>query len=538
MSSAVAEKKAAAEAGGFPLETFKAARQVSVPILVIRTVDQMATAEAVRAAAGDHPVVQWDAMNGLTAVKAPDGDAKKSAKADDALKRMDVKAQTGNSVQFIDAMSLLHKAPRGTIVLVHNAQRQLMASEPYAIAQQVQAVANLRDVFKQDFRMLVLMAPIFVAPTELDHDVVVISHELPGQQELEAIVKELHAAGKLEAPKAEVVAKAVDAVSGLSSFAAEQAVAMSLREDGLDLDALWERKRVTIEQTRGLRVWRGGERFADLVGLDNVKAALRQQLKAKLPIGVAVFMDEVDKVFANVQHDTSGVRMDQLRTLLTEMENNEWLGCVLMGVAGGGKSAIAKAFGNEAGVPTIALDLGDMEAPHVGESEALLRHAVSVIKAIGRGRAFFLATSNNASIMRPELQRRFTEGMFFFDLMSPEERAASWAFYMKKYGLKQQALPLDDGWTGAEIRNCCRKAWNVDIKLVEAAQFIVPMAQSRIGEINALREYAHGRFLDASRPGTYEYTEKATEKMTKQVRAMDLSHVPGLASVIGPTKES
>jgi SpoVK/Ycf46/Vps4 family AAA+-type ATPase len=336
-----------------------------------------------------------------------------------------------------------------------------------------------------------------------------------------------------------VVAKAVEAVRGLSEFAAEQVVAMSLRKDEgdtdgrLDLDALWERKRVTIEQTRGLRVWRGKERFADLVGLDNVKASLMQQTEARTPVGVVVFLDEVDKVFANVEHDTSNVKMDQLRGLLTEMENNGWPGIVCVGVAGGGKSAIAKAFGNEAGVPTIALDLGDMEGPHVGESEAMFRHAIDVVKAIGSGNAFFIATSNQASVMRPELQRRFTEGVFFFDVMTEREREAAWAFYIKKYGLDDRTIPADDGWTGAEIRNCCRRAWNSRLSLVEAGRFIVPMARARADEIERLRQAAHERMLDATNSGMYRYE---AAPMAKTLRAIALPG--GLVPALDQMKES
>ena len=58
--------------------------------------------------------------------------------------------------------------------------------------------------------------------------------------------------------------------------------------------------------------------------------------------------------------------MYQLLKLLTEMENNRWKGFIGVGVAGGGKSLIAKALGNEAGVPTVALDLGATESKYVG----------------------------------------------------------------------------------------------------------------------------------------------------------------------------
>ena len=53
--------------------------------------------------------------------------------------------------------------------------------------------------------------------------------------------------------------KTVDILRGLSAFAAEQVVAMSLSKDGIDEETLWQRKKRMIEQTPGLQVWKGGE---------------------------------------------------------------------------------------------------------------------------------------------------------------------------------------------------------------------------------------------------------------------------------------
>ena len=58
---------------------------------------------------------------------------------------------------------------------------------------------------------------------------------------------------------------------GLAAFPAEQALAMSLVKRELDTEDLWERKRQIIEQTPGLSVWRGGETFEDIGGVENVK---------------------------------------------------------------------------------------------------------------------------------------------------------------------------------------------------------------------------------------------------------------------------
>jgi len=503
------------------INLFEAARRVSVPIVAIRTADQAATIDAIAATqsteACNFPVVQWDAARGLSGVN------QKGVKALAEAAKGDIKGE--DTIGFVEAMLACQLLPKGTVVCAHNAHRQILSTEPMASASAVQAVANLRATFKTTFRMLVLLGPIFQAPPELEHDVVVLDHALPTPAELETMGKELYQASKLKAPKADVLAKGVDAVSGLSLFAAEQAWAMSMTPDGVDLAQLWERKRVTIGQTQGLSVWRGGERFDDLVGLDAIKAKLRRRLESRTPIGVVLFLDEIDKVFANLEHDTTGVKMDQFRTFLTEMENNEWRGMVCLGVPGAGKSAIAKSFGNEAGVPTIALDLGAMESQFVGASEALLRHAMQVVKAIGRDHAYVIATSNNASVMRPELQRRFTDGNWFFDLMSDRERAAALAAYAKKYELTKAQVDIGvsgmPGWTGAEIRNACRDAWDSGCTLKEASQFIVPIARSRADDVDALRRYAHGRLLDSTRGGTYEF-DRNDPVLETALRAINL----------------
>lgn len=508
------------------LQLFEQARTVSVPVLVLRTPDQNASADAIRGSAQEFVVLQWDAARGITPVLDQSDQPTPATRA--ALNKMFPTNQlpTGNTAEsraairryavpetlgFADAMDAMHGMPKGTVLLAHNSHRQLHASEPNALAGNVQAVANLRDVLKRDFRMLVLMGPMGMSvPSELARDSITIEHELPTGEELGKIVTEISGSAKkgsaeFEAPSNDQMPLVISAVSGLCHFEAEQQLAMSLVPTGIDLDALWERKRVAIENTRGLRVYRGKERFSDIIGLDSAKARLSQRIRGKVPIGCVLWVDEIDKVFANVEHDTTGVRTDQFMTFLTEMENNEWEGALYAGLPGGGKSLLAKAFGNEAGVPTIQLDLGGMEGSLVGESEQRIREAMAVIKAIGGGHAFIIATSNNATIMRPELQRRFTAGFFFFDLMTQAEREAAWAYYMKKYGLEPQPFPEDEGWSAAEIRNCARDAWNSNISLVEASRFVLPVAQSRASEFSDMRQYAHGKYLDATKPGPYQF---------------------------------
>ncbi len=505
---------------------FETARRTSVPMLVVRSMDQIATIEHLTQDSDgktleDHPLVKWDGVRGLTGIN------KKGTATLAALK-----IKSDETIGFPEALVRARELPQGAVVFAFNAHRQLTASEPLSVAQSVQAVANLREEFKANFRMLVMMGPAMAVPMELEQDVIIFNHPLPDETSLATIVKNTYKAAKMPPPKPEVVNKAVDALSGLSAFSAEQNAALNLEESGLNIATLWESKRVSIEQTPGLTVWRGKEKFSDIIGQDALKAHLRRRINAKRPLGVVVWIDEIDKALANVEQDSSGVRMYQLLKLLTEMENNEWPGFVGVGVAGGGKSLIAKALGNEAGVPTIGLDFGATESKYVGESEANLLRLIGIIKAVGRGNAYFVATSNAATVMRPELQRRFTDGMWMFDLMTNDERQATWAFYLKRYELKAQPLPDDDAWTGAEIRNCARYAYETNSTLLDSAKLVVPMARSRAKEVERLRTEAHGKFLDVHHGGTYAYQPASMEKQLRAIQ-LDPKIIP---SIVGMTE--
>ena len=510
---------------------FEAARRSGAPLLAIRTADPEATiAFLLPVIAGlndggaESPIVQWDAGRGMTGVNKLGSTALAEAKITAA-----------DSYSFVRAMDAAARLAPATIVFAHHANRQLHSQEPGMTAAAMQAVANLRGPFKKNFRMLVVIGPQFTAPAELKNDFVVISHPLPNAEEIGRIIDDIHAAARkaAKATKIEMAPlvatarrEAIAAVTGLSHFAVEQQAAMSIGESGYDVPALWERKNITIEETPGLSVYRGKETFTDLRGLDSVKLRLRQHVSAKTPVGVAVWIDEGADVFSNVETDTSGVKTDQQRELLVRMEQHGWRGVILVGVPGSGKSALARAFGNEAGVPTIQVDYGAMESKYVGESESRNRAALDVIEAVGNRHAFFLLTANSLRGIRPQFQARFRRGIFFFDLPTAEERDAIWRLYLDRYGIKEGPLnprPNDTGWVGREIRECCESAWDCGVKLAEAARFIVPVSRSRATEIEAMRREAHGRFLDASEAGPYQYRE---EPMEQQVRAITLPPNP------------
>jgi SpoVK/Ycf46/Vps4 family AAA+-type ATPase len=147
-----------------------------------------------------------------------------------------------------------------------------------------------------------------------------------------------------------------------------------------------------------------------------------------------------------------------------------------------------------------------MQDSLVGASGERLRAALQVVDAVSQGRSLWIATCNSIASLSPELRRRFTLGTFFFDLPTCEERDLIWKLYLDKYDVHDE-IPEDEGWTGAEIKECCRKAARLNMQLREAAMYIVPASRSASDQIKALRQQASGKFISASHEGVYEFDE-------------------------------
>ena len=195
--------------------------------------------------------------------------------------------------------------------------------------------------------------------------------------------------------------------------------------------------------------------------------------------------------------------------------------------------------------PLLRLDAGNLYDRYIGESEKRLRDAlhqaermapvVVWIDEIEKGFAsaashssdgglskrmfgtllswmndrtgdvYLIATCNNISSLPPEFARaeRF-DGIVFLDLPGREEKQAIWELYLDMYEInRDQRLPQDELWTGAEIKSCCRLSALLDLPLVQAAQNVVPVAVTAAESVERLRTWASGRCLDAERSGIY-----------------------------------
>lgn len=478
------------------LDQLRSARSVSVPIAALATPDAPQTVtEALKALEADHdeddtmPAVEWDIVRGVRALNEAGRQVQRllagGEPSDDETK--------GQTVTLLDRLT---QAPAHTVCFMHLGNRWL------SDAITVQAIVNLRDAFKSDGRMLVLLGSEFTMPAELAGDVLMLDEPLPTGAELATVIVATSECADLKLD-GEQIDRCVEALQGLPAFAAEQAVAMSLGESGVDVAALWERKRRQIEQTPGLNVHRGGDRFESIGGCSVVKDYLTRLLNGRGKPSALVWVDEIEKALAGAGGDTSGVSQDYLGTLLSYMEDHRCYGLIFLGPPGAAKSAVAKAAGNESGIPTVRLDLGGMKGSLVGESEARLRQALKVITAVSNDASLWIATCNSVGNLDAALLRRFPD-LFFFDLPDREEKDAIWNIWRKKFELAgEEPNPRDEGWAGANIQKACEKAWRLECPLDEAARFIVPVAESAKKELETLRDQADGRFLSASYRGVY-----------------------------------
>jgi hypothetical protein len=437
----------------------------------------------------DWSLATWDIERGLC---LPDG-----AAADDAVR-------TTDPVAAIQAVNALASDNGAALLVLQNFHRLLNSLEV------VQALSRQILRGKQNRTFLVVLAPVVQLPVELEKQFVVLTHELPGRDQLQLIAQEV-ATEPGELPDGEVLDRVLESAAGLTRYEAEGAFSLSLVRHGrITPDVIWSLKAQTLRKSGLLGLHRGGERFEQLGGLDNLKAFARRALRS--------------------------------RATKTDCRPR---GVLLLSPAGCGKSAFAKSLDNETQRPTLTLDFGTLMGSLVGESERNLRQALRIADAMGpcilfcdeleKGLAgagssqgdsgvssrvfggfltwlndhtsdvFVVATCNDIRRLPPELTRaeRF-DGVFFVDLPGAAQREAIWRIHRQAFDLDpEQPRPRDENWTGAEIRSCCRLAALLDVPLVQAALNVVPVATTAAESVAQLRQWASGRCLSADEPGVY-----------------------------------
>ena len=540
------------------LDQFNSARKCGVPLTGVETNDPAATMRsiAINCAAikvnGKEispPVLTWDCVGGFGAVAG-------TPSYENSIKLAEkINADMGGTAAASQPISMLEMIanegqdgtpatlPAWTIIGMLN------ACDFFDKPEVRQGIWNLRDKFKRNGRMLVLLGIIVNLPQNLKSgDVVVMEDELPSDEELAAIVRRLDNQAsrccsgeeckkcsgtgiKIARPLSseEAVERVVEAVKGLSAFGAEQVIAMALRaktvEDqkircGFDLDHCWTAKRKQIEQIKGLSVFRdmdnGG--FGAIGGLDEIKSYLTKVMNGKRKPKLIVWLDEIEKSGLDSQRsggdDTS---TDQEGELLKFMEDEKVFGIMLVGVPGCGKSQICKAMSPEFDRVVVRLDLGGLKEKWVGSSQDNLRVALKMIRAVGGKDTLWIATSNSINGLSDAMKSRFTD-VFFFDMPTKEERLPIWNVWLKKMGLNDVPYENDEGWVARDIVHACDKADRLGETIAEAGTRINCEGVKSRETVALLRAGADKRYSSTTKRGLYEMP--APKRPVEAERAM------------------
>jgi hypothetical protein len=405
---------------------------------------------------------------------------------------------------------LMRQAPENSVLFAWNFSRF------FASVEIMQAIQNSRDVLKSYGKCLVILSPSVVLPVEIEKSVQVTDFTLPDKYALSVILQSICTDAGVQYP--DDAPTLIQHALGLVAFQAENAFALALSSTGLqgfNRQVITDQKAQIVKANASLEIGHYKESFSDIGGMDVLKAFTKTTIASKLSRGV-----------------------------------------LLLGTPGVGKSLLAKALGNEVGLPVLSLDFGRLFGSLVGSSEQKTRDALAVIDAcapavvfcdeIDKGlsgagasgntdsgttnrvfgtfltwlsdhtsQIFVIATANDISNLPVELLRAERwDALFYCDLPTESERDVILSMYKKKFDIEDDS-PIDTtGFSGAELKSLCRIAKMLQVSLQESLKFVIPLSKSMSKKIEADREWADGRCIKAS-SSTPE--KKKSSKKTRSI---------------------
>ncbi|QPN58582.1 AAA family ATPase [Synechococcus sp. CBW1002] len=472
------------------------------PILWIRSLEEervVALLGQVADLLGGRTLLEWDFIGGLSGAPNRLGEAAR------------------NPMAALDALSGL--APeQGAILLLKDFHRY---AEDAGICRRLR---NLASQLRQVPQTLVISAPDWTLPRELEDSITVLDLPLPDAAEISRLLGSIARASG--APLAsEVLEQLTAACHGLSEQRVRQLAARALARRGQlgldDLNEVLEEKRQAIARSALLEYCPTEATPADIGGLDALKRWLEQRRSA--------FGEQAQRY---------GLPLPR--------------GVLLVGPQGTGKSLTAKAIAHGWSMPLLRLDVGRLFAGLVGASEARTREMIQRAEAMapcvlwideidkgfgGDGRSdggtsqrvlaslltwmaektsavFVVATANAVERLPGELLRkgRFDE-IFLLDLPSRSERRAILDLQLRRRR-PDHAIAMEvvvdrtAGFSGAELEQTVIEAMHLafgeqrdfgESDLIAAASQVVPLSRTAREQLEQLKQWASaGRARPAS----------------------------------------
>ncbi len=181
------------------------------------------------------------------------------------------------------------KLPKNTmqILVLKNAH---MFFDPVSM----QVLENAIEKGKASYTAYVIVATQVKVPPTLEKLINIVEHPLPTPEELIALASSVlegvsdspqgPGQDELNGPNKEEWSLIGDALAGLSTFEAENAVELSIyQHDAIQPELLWELKAQMLKKSQGLSLYRGEENFDKLGGMRPLKDFCLKLLKKRNP---------------------------------------------------------------------------------------------------------------------------------------------------------------------------------------------------------------------------------------------------------------
>jgi len=465
------------------------------PILWIRSLEEERVDGLLEQAAqrlGGRTLLRWDFIDGLSGAPNRSGEATRNPMA---------------------ALACLDTLPpeQGALLVLRDFHRYC---EDAGVCRRLR---NLASSLRQAPRTLVITAPDWAIPRELEDSITLLDLPLPGAEEIRQLLSTI--AGASGYPMAPAVCEQLTAAChGLSEQRVRQLAARALARRGqlgeADLAEVLEEKRQAIAKSELLEYCPSEASPADIGGLEALKHWLEQRHMA--------FSEEAMRY---------GLPLPR--------------GVLLVGPQGTGKSLTAKAIAHSWSMPLLRLDVGRLFAGLVGASEARTRDMIQRAEAMapcvlwideidkgfgGDSRSdggtsqrvlgtvltwmaektsavFVVATANGVDKLPGELLRkgRFDE-IFLLDLPSADERRSILDLQLRrrrpKHSITLEVLvDRTAGFSGAELEQTVIEAMHLafaeqrefgEADLIAAASQVVPLSRTAREQLEALQAWARG----------------------------------------------
>ena len=523
-----------------PLERLRILINSSTPIVIMETVEEVRVLNMVCSTCAENnlPMFEWSIADGLmrsgnkAAVAMQGGKPVSQPDEQVTILADQIQPTVVNTREPAQVLAHLETMTIESVVVLKDFHRHL--DDPIV-------VRRLRDVaqqFSAQRRTLILTGPSFSVPPELATLIEYLDLPLPDAARLRQIVENTFSRlSKTRTLKRNLDAAGLNAVAdnlrGLTEEEAERALSQAIIAHyalvpDVATDVL-EAKKNLLRHSGTLDFIDADLNFSGVAGLENLKRWLQQR---------------------------RGAWEEGARSFGLEPPR----GVIIMGVQGCGKSLCARAVAGEWNLPLVKFDAAAVFDKYIGETEKRVRKVFQVTEELApavlwidelekvfagtepgsasadagtasrllgaflswmqdrTAAVFIAATSNNVTVLPPELIRkgRFDE-LFFVDLPNMQERRAIFAIHFARH--KQNAANFDldrlasvaQGYSGAEIDAAVQTAMYASFSskkpvttedLIQAIRSTVPLSATRAEEIQALRQWAQQRAVPASLPET------------------------------------